>query len=75
MGTLEQRNQPLPTGDAQQFGHVFVVDENENIHDPSPQTPTSFDMATLLGRLHGLGLKVEWVARVETTDHSRKASS
>jgi|ERR1039458_6565891 hypothetical protein len=64
VGTLEQRKPSLPSGDAQRFGHAFVIDENENVHDPSPKTPTSFDMGTLFGRLAGLGLTVEWVAKI-----------
>jgi hypothetical protein len=44
-------------------GHVFVIDETESVCDPSPNTPTPFDMSRLFGRL--VGQRVECVVRIE----------
>jgi hypothetical protein len=56
----------VPAAEPKSEGHVFVIDETEAVHDPSPKTPTSFDMQTLFRRL--IGQKVECVVRIEEVD-------
>jgi len=53
----------VPAAEPKSEGHVFVIDETETVHDPSPRTPMPFDMQTLLRRL--LGQKIECVIRIE----------
>ncbi|MGO8794534.1 MAG: hypothetical protein ACLQLC_06905 [Candidatus Sulfotelmatobacter sp.] len=56
----------VPAAEPNSEGHVFVIDETETVHDPSPRTPTPFDMQTLSRRL--IGQKVECVVRIERVD-------
>jgi hypothetical protein len=56
----------VPAAEPKSEGHVFVIDETETVHDPSPKTPTPFNMSTLSGRL--IGQKVECVVRIEKVD-------
>lgn len=53
----------VPANKPDDEGHVFVIDETESVSDPSPNTPNSFDMPKLFGRL--VGQKVECVVRIE----------
>lgn len=52
----------VPANKPDDEGHVFVIDETESVWDPSPNTPTPFDMPKLFGRL--VGQKVECVVRI-----------
>jgi hypothetical protein len=53
----------VPANKPDDEGHVFVIDETESVCDPSPNTPTLFDIPRLFGRL--VGQKVECVVRIE----------
>jgi len=58
----------VPAAEPESEGHVFVIDETESVYDPSPRTPTPFDMSTLFGRL--IGQKVECVVRIEKIEET-----
>jgi hypothetical protein len=59
----------VPANKPDDEGHVFVIDENEIVYDPSPYTPTPFDIPRLFGRL--AGQKVECVVRIEKVEATR----
>jgi hypothetical protein len=59
----------VPESDPKGEGHVFVIDETESVYDPSPKTPTPFDIPRLFGRL--VGQKVECVVQIEKVEATR----
>jgi hypothetical protein len=59
----------VPANKPDDEGHVFVIDETESVSDPSPKTPTPFDIPRLSARL--VGQKVECVVRIEKIEISR----
>jgi hypothetical protein len=52
---------PAKTRPTFDHGHALVIHESESVCDPSPETPNSFAISKLFGRLESLGHRVECV--------------
>lgn len=66
IGSVENLVKPLANGESFQIGHVFVVDEDERIIDPNPETKEGFNADALCGRTLALGVRIEWVALIKS---------
>lgn len=57
---------PLANGESFQIGHVFVVDEDERVIDPNPDTKEGFNADALFDGMLSPGVRIEWVALIKS---------
>ena len=66
IGSVENLVTPLDNGESFQIGHVFVVDEEERIIDPTPGMREGCNANALADKLLALGGRIEWVALINS---------